>query len=143
MLKIWTMREFLARVFLPIIAIEFFLLPFWFFSGAASEWVSPLQIILTGLVLPTYLALIGSRFIWCGTVWHALLALVIPIPAILLALLLDYFAWGIWSGMFWDPDNKTVMLLRVIGQIAFGIAMIPLVLTTINRYARPNPHRSP
>ena len=141
MQKNWTIPQFLMLAFLPVIALELCLLPFWFAHKAPTGiWLPTTQLFLTGLFLPIYLSMVGCRFIWIKGWKYAPFTLATTALAIFLAVFLDYFAWGASTCMFWHPDIETVILMIIVIKGALAVSMVPLAIAAFIRYVRSNSH---
>lgn len=136
-----TYLKFAITCIVPVIVIEICLSPFWFAGVYADHaWLPTTQDLLTGVMLPLYLAIIGLRFIWKSDSKSTLYALGILLLSVLLVVSLDYTVWGVSTGRFWEPDGETVMLLTIIGGIALVITLIPqlvaILLKLANRHVK-------
>jgi hypothetical protein len=129
------LREFTFWVVVPAIAGELVLSPF-FFAHIASDyvWVPILQLMITAILLPVYLAFIGVGFIWRSSFVVGLGTIAILAISTLGAVCLDYAVWGLSTGRFWAPDIETVMIIRGAAQIGLVITLLPAVVALFFGY---------
>jgi hypothetical protein len=127
----------------PAIASELALSPFWLAHLARDHtWIPLTQLSITALALPTYLAFLGITFVWRCPGAAIVGAFCILVFSVLIATFLDYSVWGVSTGRFWEPDYETVVIVRIAGEIALLIALVPPLLTLVVRYIGQHAHRN-
>jgi hypothetical protein len=128
---------------IPAIAFELALSPFWLAHLASDHvWIPLVQLSVTALALPAYLAVLGIRFVWRCTGAAIVGAFFILVFSVLVATFLDYSVWGVSTGRFWEPDYETIVIVRTAGKIALLIALVPPLLTLPVRYISQHAHRN-
>jgi len=138
-----TLRNFIYWAIIPVLVCELALSPFWFAHVYAySSWLPETQLLITAFLLPAYLAVLASTFIWRSSFRGTVASLVTLIISLALTVFLDYAVWGVSTGRFWAPDYETVLIVRTAGEIALVIALFPplvaLAFRSISRYAHRN-----
>jgi len=121
-----TIQKLTILAFVPVILIEVSLSPNWFQSR--YENLSSLinaRDLLTALIMPLYLSIIGVMFIWSRAFISAIYVLVILFSSVIFSVLLEYSVWGLSTGRFWQPDGETIALVIFTALIALGITLFP------------------
>lgn len=119
------------------------LTPFWFAHVYANHaWLPTAQLLITAVLLPVYLAMLGSMFVWHSSFRGIVAIFAILIIAVALAVFFAYAVWGVSTRRFWVPDSETVLIVRTVGAVAFAVALFPpvvaLAVRFISRYAHRN-----
>jgi hypothetical protein len=138
-------RKFAALTFLPVIAAHLCLAPFWLVQAYAEPWggwLPVIAIVLTALVIPTYLAVLGCRVVLRRICVGLPFAGALLLASLALNVFLDYGLWGLGSGMFFTPDEMTLVLMRAAGFVGLGVLVAPLLVTFfIRSFLAPKPPR--
>jgi hypothetical protein len=100
------------------------------------------QLFITAVLLPLYLAALGTMFVWRADFCGILTSFATLIVSVGLTVFLDYAVWGVSSRRFWAPDYETVLIVRTAGKIAFAIALFPPLVALILRFFRRHAHRN-
>ena len=130
-----TLVSFIAWAMVPVVVLELCLSPFWFAKVYADHaWLPLAQLLLTGLLLPIYLAVLGVSVIQRSTRLPFIAVFSVVVASVLLAVFLDYTVWGVSTRMFWKPDPETKLLLTDVGAVALAISAIPLLFAWILRH---------
>jgi len=136
MIRRLSIGRFALLALLPVAVVEAVWLPFWLARTYLTHPLLPIiALLLTGAVLPLYLAHIGTSFAWPSVRTRAFPALAILAFSALFAVFLHYLVWGISSGRLLRPDTETVMLMTFLAQVAACVALIPCALALLCRYA--------
>jgi ABC-type uncharacterized transport system permease subunit len=138
-----TLRSLIYWAFIPVLVCELALSPFWFARVYAyHSWLPSVQLLITAILLPVYLAILGSVFVWRSGHRATVAGFVILIASVALTVFLDYAVWGFSTRRFWTPDYETVLIVRTAAEIAFAITLFPpfvaLTLRSFGRYAHRN-----
>ena len=132
-----TNRKFATLTFVPVIAVHLCLAPFWLVQAYAEYWggwLPGVSLFLTALVIPICLAVLGCRVVLRHICVRLSFAGALLFAGLALNVVLDYSLWGIGSGMFFTPDEMTLVIIRTAGFVGLGILVTPLLVTLFIRY---------
>src|SRR5262245_41148432 len=101
-----TVRDLAYCAFIPVLICELALSPLFFvqFYAADHAWLPGVQLLMTTLLLPLYLAALVIMFVSRASFRGILGGFAILIASVGLAVFLAYAIWGVSSGRFWTPD---------------------------------------
>jgi hypothetical protein len=135
MIKNYATLKFVCFAALPAIVLELAFPPFSMARAYLHyAWLPAAQLALTGIILPLYLASLGSWFFRHGT--RSLIVLSVVVATVFLAVFLNYFGWGVSTGRFWAPDPGTRDLNAIIAVLALGVSLAPLAPALVFRHNR-------
>lgn len=138
-----TLRQLLCWALIPVIVCQIGFAPFWF--AHLYDYAS-LQLLFTSILLPLYLAVLGTVFVWRSTGRDGLVGLAILVFSVAATVFLDYAMWGFSTGHFWTPDHETVKILQLAGEVAFILVCLPVLVTLALRrlitYTQQSPNQS-
>lgn len=138
-----TVKSLVYWALIPVVICELVLSPFWLARVYMDHgWLPAAQLCITGLLLPLSLAVLGITIVWRSGIRQVLTALAVLVASVVLLLFLDYSVWGISSGRFWAPDYGTLLIMRIAGEVAFSIALVPALLALVVRYIIEHAHRN-
>ena len=120
----------------PALVLELSFLPFSMTRAYLHyAWLPFAQLLLTGIVLPLYLASLGSWFLRRHT--RGIVVVDVIVGTVLLAVFLNYVGWGVSTGRLWaPPDPGTRDLNVIIAVLGLGVSLAPLVPALLFRGKR-------
>jgi hypothetical protein len=92
-----------------MVALNIILLPLWFL--AESQDITVLEF-LVNLIICFSLLIWNYRYAQQSQKYNYILPILLMIFSMIIAGLLHYFNWGIWSGNLLTPDHMTVFIMK-------------------------------
>ena len=129
-------KSLVAFVLLPVLVLDALLLPLWLVLEYSADhvWLAVSQALISGLILPLYLAVLGSMHAWRGhDRRHAAYLLGLLLVGSLLGIFPDYVALGISARAFWHPDDGAMHLIGCFTGLALLVALLPVMLVLLVR----------
>ncbi|MFN9849248.1 MAG: hypothetical protein ACK56C_12835 [Alphaproteobacteria bacterium] len=134
----WTIRS-VAVITAPL-GVQLLLTPFWMMQPDQATWLPPLQIALTGLFFPAYLAGVGVWYI-AGAASRTWMSIVGAALSVFLLLLTGrYLLWGVSGGQLLGPDSATLAIVRAEAISGTLIIMVVLGIALAVQAVRSKPH---
>jgi hypothetical protein len=138
MTRTCTLLWFASIALLPVVAAHACLSPFWLahdYETDGGVWLPTVQLMLTALVVPGWLAYLG-RLVWRRFPVNVPIGLGLLLTSLALNVFLDYALWGISSGRFRTPDGETIAIVKLIALVGFGLTVIPPSIAFAIHYCR-------
>jgi hypothetical protein len=135
--------KFAAITVLPVVAAHSCLAPLWLtqtYAHSGGDWLPAVAVLLTALLIPAYLAVLGCRLVLRRIPVAMPLGLGVLLGSLALNVFLDCALWGIGSGMFWTPDEMTLVIIRAAALVGLGILAAPPLVALLIRYAFQSAH---
>ena len=132
-----TFSTFAVASLVPIALAHACLAPFWLTQAYAQpwgHWLPSTAILLTAILVPAYLALLGWRLALRGAPFSLAFGCFLLPVAHALSVFLDYLLWGVASGHFFTPDDMTVVVIQGCAAVGLGILAITLLVAFSVRF---------
>ena len=129
-------KSLVVLVLLPVVVLDVLSLPAWFILGPSGDhaWLWIFQTLISGLIFPLYLAVLGSMHAWHRhDRRHAAYLLGLLLVSSLLGTFPDYIALDVSARPFWHPSIEAVHLVGFVVSLAMLITLVPVMLVLLVR----------